>query len=105
MKRLLWVCALLGLFAAGCGSSTPTNTNKPASTPTPSGSSITTSSPGGDDSKDDDEEEEGDVTGAYFPAGQLPAEFGDIEHLSLATVDAEGNAADLNGFIRPKERA
>jgi hypothetical protein len=113
MNRLLWVCALLGLFAAGCGSAPPTNTNKPASTPTPSGSSITTTSSPGGESKDDDEEEEGeageenegDVTGAYFPAGQLPAEFADIEHLSLATIDAEGNAADLNGFIRPKERA
>lgn len=111
MNRLLWVCALLGLFAAGCGN-TPTNTNanKVAGTPTPAGSSITTSSPG-DDSKDDDgedgeeaSEDEGDVTGAYFLAGQLPAEFADIEHLSLATIDAEGNAADLNGFIRPKQQ-
>lgn len=107
MNRLLWVCALLGLLAAGCGSTT-TNTNKPASTPTPSGSSITTLT-SEDKSKDDEDEEEasedeGDVTGAYFPAGQLPAEFSDIEHLSLATIDAEGNAADLNGFVRPKER-
>ena len=105
MNRLLWVCALLGLFAAGCGSgNTNANANKPASTPTPSGSSITTSTPG-DEDEEEAGEDEGDVTGAYFPAGQLPAEFADIEHLSLATIDAQGNAADLNGFIRPKERS
>lgn len=112
MNRLLWACALFGLFAAACGG-TPANTNKPAATPTPAGSSISTSTPG-DESKDDgedgdgeeaDNEEEGDVTGAYFPAGQLPAEFSDIEHLSLATIDAQGESAPLNGFIRPKERS
>lgn len=115
MNRLLWVCALFGLLAAGCGKTSNTN-NQAASTPTPAGSSIATSTPG-DKSKDDkddgdeeeeekkDEEEEGDVTGAYFPAGPLPAEFSDIEHLSLATIDEQGNAADLNGFIRPKERS
>lgn len=112
MNRLLWVCALFALFAAGCGG-TSTNTNKPASTPTPAGSSITTTSSPGGESKDGDGEEEeeektddeGDVTGAYFPAGQLPAEFADIEHLSLATVDAQGESAPLNGFIRPKARS
>lgn len=112
MNRLLWVCALFGLFAAACGG-TPANTNKPAPpTPTPAGSSISTSTPA-DESKDEDEdgegeeagEAEGDVTGAYFPAGQLPAEFSDIEHLSLATIDAQGESAPLNGFIRPKERS
>ncbi len=111
MNRLLWVCALFGLFAAACGG-TPVNTNnKPAATPTPAGSSISTSTTGGEskDEEEDDgeeaEEAEGDVTGAYFPAGQLPAEFSDMEHLSLATVDAQGESAPLNGFIRPKERS
>lgn len=110
MNRLFWVCALFCLFVVGCGKSSNTN-NQAASTPTPAGSSIATSTPGSEskDDKDGDEEkeeeEEGDVTGAYFPAGPLPAEFSDIEHLSLATIDEQGNSADLNGFIRPKERS
>lgn len=115
MNRLLWACALFCLFVAGCGKTS--NTNQAASTPTPAGSSIATSTPGESkddkDAKDGDEEEtdetgeedESDVTGAYFPAGPLPAEFSDIEHLSLATIDAQGNPSDLNGFIRPKNRS
>lgn len=115
MNRLLWVCALFGLLAAGCGKTS--NTNQAASTPTPAGSSIATSTPGeskddkddkdddGDETEEANEEEESDVTGAYFPAGPLPAEFSDIEHLSLATIDAQGKPADLNGFIRPKVRS
>jgi hypothetical protein len=116
MNRLFWACALFALFLAGCGKSS-NNTNQTANTTPPAGSSITTSTTG-DKSKDDDdkddgdeaeeadgEEDEGDVTGAYFPAGPLPAEFSGIEHLSLATVDAQGDPADLNGFIRPKEKS
>ena len=115
MNRLIWVCALFGLFAAACGGSAPTNTNKTANTPPPAGSSIGTSSPASESKDDDDDEEgkeeaaededEGDVTGAYFPAGPLPAEFSNIEHLSLATIDAQGKSAPLNGFIRQKERS
>jgi len=115
MNRLLWACALCALLLlAGCGKSS-SNTNQPTNTPPPAGSTIATSTPEGkskDDGEDGDEaeetegeEDEGDVTGAYFPAGPLPAEFSGIEHLSLATVDAEGKPADLNGFIRPKEKA
>lgn len=113
MNRLLWACALCALFLAGCGKSS-NNTNQTANTPPAAGSSIATSTPddkskGGDDGDEaeeaDGEEDEGDVTGAYFPAGPLPAEFSEIEHLSLATVDAQGEPADLNGFIRPKEKS
>jgi hypothetical protein len=114
MNRLLWVCALFGLLVAGCGKTSNTN-NQAASTPTPAGSSIATSTPGGESKNDKEtdeaeteeagEEENSDVTGAYFPAGPLPAEFSDIEHLSLATIDAQGKPSDLNGFIRPKERS
>jgi hypothetical protein len=114
MNRLFWACALFVLFLAGCGKSS-NNTNQSANTPPPAGSSIATSTPedkSEDDGDDGDEAEqadgegdEGDVTGAYFPAGPLPAEFAGIEHLSLATVDAQGQPADLNGFIRPKEKS
>jgi hypothetical protein len=115
MNRLFWASVLFVLFLAGCGKS-PNNTNQTANTPPPAGSSIATSTPDdkskndGDDGDDeaeeaDGEEDESDVTGAYFPAGPLPAEFAGIEHLSLATVDAQGQPADLNGFIRPKEKS
>ncbi len=114
MNRLFWACALFVVFLAGCGKSS-NSTNQTANTPPPAGSTIATITPD-DKSKDDDEggdaaeeadekEDEGDVTGAYFPAGPLPAEFSEIEHLSLATVDAQGKAADLNGFIRPRENS
>ena len=115
MNRFFWACALFALFLAGCGKTSNT-TNQAANTPPPAGSSIATSTPDSESKDDketdgeeaeeaDGEEDEGDVTGAYFPAGPLPADFSDIEHLSLATIDADGKPADLNGFIRPKERS
>jgi hypothetical protein len=113
MDRFFWACALFVLFLAGCGKSSNT-ANQTANTP-PADSSIATSTPdgeskddegdGGEESEETEEEGEGDVTGAYFPAGPLPAEFSEIEHLSLATIDADGKPADLNGFMRPKERS
>jgi hypothetical protein len=45
-----------------------------------------------------------DVTGAYFAMSELPAEFADLEHLSLATIDENAEPAPLNGFLRPKDR-
>ena len=45
-----------------------------------------------------------DVTGAYFPMDALPADFAEIEHLLLATIDANAAPAPLNGFLRPKSR-
>jgi hypothetical protein len=48
---------------------------------------------------------QGDVTGAYFAKGSLPSDFSEIEHLSLATIDEQGNPSPLNGFIRPKRRS
>lgn len=44
-----------------------------------------------------------DVTGAYFPMADLPAEFAEIDFLSLATIDENGMPAPLNGFLRPEE--
>lgn len=45
-----------------------------------------------------------DVTGAYFAMSELPAEFAELEHLLLATIDENAAPAPLNGFLRPKER-
>jgi hypothetical protein len=46
-----------------------------------------------------------DVTGAYFPIDALPADFAEIEHLLLATIDENAAPAPLNGFLRPRARA
>jgi hypothetical protein len=46
-----------------------------------------------------------DVTGAYFPIDPLPADFAELEHLLLATIDENAASAPLNGFLRPKARS
>ena len=108
MNRLFLVCALWGLFAVGCSTasnSVTESTNKSASTTSP----LATATPAGQSTKRTDESSDktgtstqGDVTGAYFVKGTLPSDFSEIEHLSLATIDDQGNPAPLNGFIRPK---
>ena len=44
-----------------------------------------------------------DVTGAYFPVDPWPAEFAELDFLSLATIDENAAPAPLNGFLRPKD--
>jgi hypothetical protein len=44
-----------------------------------------------------------DVTGGYFAMVELPAEFAELDHLLLATIDENANPAPLNGFLRPKD--
>lgn len=46
-----------------------------------------------------------DPTGAYFSMTELPAEFQELEHLSLATIDENAAPAPLNGFLRPKAKS
>ncbi len=46
-----------------------------------------------------------EVTGSYFPIEALPADFAELEHLLLATIDENGAPAPLNGFLRPKARS
>jgi len=105
MNRLLLVCALFGLFILGCsfGSDTSNeNSNKPTGAAPSATSNAQSNNPADPRSE---KESQSDVTGAYFPAEDLPSEFSDLEHLSLATIDANGNPAPLNGFIRPKRRS
>lgn len=45
-----------------------------------------------------------DVTGAYLPMDALPADFAELEHLLLATIDENAEPAPLNGFLRSKKR-
>lgn len=111
MNPMFVMCALFGLFAIGCSTASNSVTesnNKSASTTSPSA----TATPAGQPTKRIDVSNEetgtgtqGDVTGGYFVKGALPSEFSEIEHLSLATIDDQGNPAPLNGFIRPKRRA
>lgn len=109
MKRLLLVCAICGLSVVGCNKlpdSATQNGNRPTAgvSPTASPSAQASQRPGAATEKPSNNIQ-GDVTGAYFAAGSLPAEFSEIEHLSLATIDDRGNPAPLNGFIRPKRRS
>jgi hypothetical protein len=48
---------------------------------------------------------EHDVTGAYFAMAKLPAEFAELDHLMLATIDENAEPAPLNGFLRPKKQS
>lgn len=112
MNRLLLMCALFGLCVLGCRWTSDTgkeNSNKPAAAaPSPASSPASTAQsnkPAGSGGEKSGKESQGDVTGAYFPAEDLPYQFAEIEHLSLATIDENGNPAPLNGFIRPKRRS
>lgn len=46
-----------------------------------------------------------EVTGAYFAMTELPAEFAELDHLALATIDENAAPAPLNGFLRPKKQS
>lgn len=45
-----------------------------------------------------------DPTGAYFAMADLPADFAELDHLLLATIDENAAPAPLNGFLRPKKQ-
>jgi hypothetical protein len=111
MNRFLLVCALYGLCVMGCSkasdNATP-NANKPAATPVASPSATSTgqaNKPAPPSGAETSTNSQGDVTGAYFASNDLPPEFSEIEHLNLATIDENGKAAPLNGFLRPKRRS
>lgn len=111
MNRLIVACALAGLCAAGCGGAGNTNTrNAAASNSNAAASSANAAaSPAAQNANaaaaQTPPAAQSDVTGAYFASGTLPAEFSEIDHLSLATIDEDGQPAPLNGFIRPKRRS
>lgn len=48
---------------------------------------------------------EHDVTGSYFAMDELPADFAELDHLMLATIDENAEPAPLNGFLRPKKQS
>ncbi len=45
-----------------------------------------------------------DITGYYSFVGKVPRGFENVDWISLATVDANGREAPLNGFLRLKWR-
>jgi hypothetical protein len=111
MNRLLLACALFA-FAVGCNSASNSGTGNTNSSATTIASPSATSAPIGQPTKPANVSDaktstsaQGDVTGAYFVKGTLPNDFSEIDHLSLATIDDQGNPAPLNGFIRPKRRS
>jgi hypothetical protein len=109
MNRLFLVCALSGLFALGCSTtsnSVTESTNKSATSASPTATPTSQPAKRADASSEKTSAApQGDVTGAYFAKGSLPGDFSEIEHLSLATIDERGNPSPLNGFIRPKRRS
>lgn len=96
MKR--WMLLLL-LIAAACRQAetvpVTTTTATPETTATAAPPTTTTTAA---------PETPFDPTGAYFAMDPLPADFAEIEHLSLATIDENASPAPLNGFLRPKDR-
>jgi hypothetical protein len=111
MKRLFVVCALFALCAVGCNKTSNTvteNVNKLTATASPSATAKPAeqpAKPAETSNKNSGTETQGDVTGAYFPTGTLLPDFADIDQLSLATIDDQGNPAPLNGFIRLKRKS
>ena len=111
MKRWFLVCAVFGLGAIGCTTTSNTNTQN-SNQPTVTASPIATATPAVQSTNSNNAntgktgtETKGDVTGAYFASGTLPNDFSEIDHLSLATIDEQAKPAPLNGFIRPKRRS
>lgn len=93
MKRLLFIL----LLVAACRQSEPpapatTTTAPPAAPPATTTTAAAEAAP------------KLDPTGAYFAMDELPADFAELEHLSLATIDENAAPAPLNGFLRPKDR-
>ncbi|HLL75693.1 MAG TPA: hypothetical protein VK421_10555 [Pyrinomonadaceae bacterium] len=112
MNRLVLACAATVACAVGCGGAADTNTqnaDRPAAataSPTAAAASPTVQAAAQNaNAQASPDAAQGDVTGAYFASGKLPAEFSEIEHLSLATIDENARPAPLNGFIRPKRRS
>jgi hypothetical protein len=89
-------CAALSLLLFGCAAEEPAPTPPVSTTTAPAAApAAPAAAPVPVDH---------DVTGAYFPIDALPAEFAELEHLLLATIDENGAPAPLNGFLRPKSR-
>lgn len=111
LRRLLVAVSVAAFLSAGCGDTTG-ETPAPAATAT---APATTSTPATDTAPPPaadtappaatatEDTAAIDPTGPYFPTKPLPADFAELEHLLLATIDDNGAPAPLNGFLRPKK--
>jgi hypothetical protein len=107
MMKMFAAVSVVALLAAGCGETTSA-TPEPAATATtatatPEAQATTetaTTQPAAEVPQDP---AGSDVTGPYVPTTPLPAEFAELEHLLLATIDENGEPAPLNGFLRSKK--
>lgn len=110
MTRFLLVCACAGFVLTGCdGASDSASREKLPTVDTTGGTAATSTAPvattpaGGTTAGPIDSGN--DVTGGYFALDALPAEFSEIDHMLLATIDENAQPSPLNGFIRPKSKS
>jgi len=110
MKRILLACTLAAL-CVGAGCNLISNTNKqndnkatasatasPTATASPKASASPSATPAGKP------KDSPDIGGSYFPVGTLTSDFSEIELLHIAYLDDVGDAAPLNGFLRPRRQ-
>lgn len=108
MRWLFAAGCVVVLLVAGCGetggegSAPATATETVGTAPADTAEATVTSAATAPETAAAEETSGGDVTGSYFPTTPLPAEFAELEHLLLATIDENGAPAPLNGFLRPK---
>lgn len=114
MKRILLACTIAAsCVGVGCNTASNTNNtsnaNKPVASASTTPTTNTSASPAVATSPSPAATPVGksnspDISGAYFPVGTLQSDFSEIEHLYIGFLDDNGNAAPLNGFLRPKRR-
>ena len=109
MTRALISALVLTLIAAGCreAEQPPAAPAAPATPPVAESTTVATIAPTAPEAPPAtvpaEPLPEHDVTGSYFAMEKLPAEFAELDHLMLATIDENAEPAPLNGFLRPKK--
>lgn len=107
MTRALISALVLTLIAAGCREAEqPPAPAAPATPPVAESSTVSATAPQAQPQPAEAPAEplpEHDVTGSYFAMEKLPAEFAELDHMLLATIDENAEPAPLNGFLRPKK--
>lgn len=107
MTRALISALVLTLIAAGCREAEqPPAPAAPATPPVAESSTVSATAPQAQPQPAEVPAEtlpEHDVTGSYFAMDKLPADFAELDHLMLATIDENAEPAPLNGFLRPKK--
>ncbi|HEX8409153.1 MAG TPA: hypothetical protein VF883_09825 [Thermoanaerobaculia bacterium] len=108
MTRALISALVLTLIAAGCreAEQPPAAPASPATPPVAESSTVAPTATQPQPAEVPPEPlPEHDVTGSYFAMDKLPADFAELDHLMLATIDENAEPAPLNGFLRPKKQS